>query len=221
MRESRSEPSQESDTRTRLLDAATSLFATQGIHGLSMRAVAQQAGARNTAAVHYHFTDREGLLRAVLDRISDAICDDVSEAEVRDLGVVLRPSAGLEAEMARAFLPTLMMERRYPEWGNDGLRVLSRILLGEADTLVRRFEANLMRDAEELLDNLQVFFPDTPRQSIKGSVDLAMISLICGLVAVKTRDVDEHSSVTKPSTQALLDHLVGGLVGSCGPKAGR
>lgn len=211
--------SEDRDTRTRLLDAATSLFAMQGIHGLSLRAVAQQAGARNTAAVHYHFKDREGLLGAVLDRISDAICEDVSEGEAQDFGLKLRTSTELETVVAWAFLPTLIMERRYPTWGGDGLRILSRVLLGEADSLVRRFEANLMHDAEELLNRLQVVFPNKSRQNIRKSIDLVMISLICTLVAIATHHSDEGPSSTKPSTQTLLDYLVGSLVGLCGSAA--
>jgi AcrR family transcriptional regulator len=55
-------------TRLRLLDAAERLFAERGIGGVSLREINREAGARNAIAVQYHFGDRTGLVRAVLDR---------------------------------------------------------------------------------------------------------------------------------------------------------
>jgi AcrR family transcriptional regulator len=55
-------------TRKRIIDAAERLFAEGGEDAASVRAVTQAAGV-NIAAVQYHFGGREGLLRAVLDRV--------------------------------------------------------------------------------------------------------------------------------------------------------
>jgi len=56
------------DTRARLVEAAERLFAAQGVDGVSLREINREAGARNAVALQYHFTDRAGLLRAVLDK---------------------------------------------------------------------------------------------------------------------------------------------------------
>lgn len=55
-------------TRVRLLDAAERLFAERGVTGVSLREINREAGARNAIAVQYHFGDRGGLVKAVLDR---------------------------------------------------------------------------------------------------------------------------------------------------------
>lgn len=55
-------------TRVRLVDAAERLFAEHGVAGVSLREINRVAGARNAIAVQYHFGDRAGLVRAVLDR---------------------------------------------------------------------------------------------------------------------------------------------------------
>lgn len=55
-------------TRDRLVDAAERLFAERGVTGVSLREIHREAGARNAIAVQYHFGDRTGLVRAVLDR---------------------------------------------------------------------------------------------------------------------------------------------------------
>jgi AcrR family transcriptional regulator len=51
-----------------LLDAALALFAERGISGSTMREIRIAAGQSNTAALQYHFGDRAGLLRALLER---------------------------------------------------------------------------------------------------------------------------------------------------------
>lgn len=55
-------------TRRSILDAAEKLFAERGPAAVSLNEVNSAARQRNTAAVHYHFKNREGLLAAVLDR---------------------------------------------------------------------------------------------------------------------------------------------------------
>jgi AcrR family transcriptional regulator len=55
------------DTKTRILDAAESLFAEKGIDATSLRDIAARAQA-NLAAANYHFGGKEDLLQAVLAR---------------------------------------------------------------------------------------------------------------------------------------------------------
>jgi AcrR family transcriptional regulator len=51
---------------TALILAAERLFAERGIEGVSLRQVNQAANQKNTAAAHYHFGSRDGLVNAVL-----------------------------------------------------------------------------------------------------------------------------------------------------------
>ncbi|MHB8467738.1 MAG: TetR/AcrR family transcriptional regulator [Acidimicrobiales bacterium] len=61
-------PLDASDTREKLLDAATRAFAEQGVFNASLIDITRQAGQRNRGALHYHFGSRDGVLTAVLDR---------------------------------------------------------------------------------------------------------------------------------------------------------
>src|SRR5438874_3918312 len=55
-------------TRARLIAAAEQLFAAHGIDGVSLREINRASGARNAIAVQYHFEDRAGVVRAILQK---------------------------------------------------------------------------------------------------------------------------------------------------------
>ncbi|MEX2581179.1 MAG: efflux transporter outer membrane subunit [Verrucomicrobiales bacterium] len=62
-------------TRSRLLDAAESLFADNGFRNVSLRLITRKAGA-NLAAVNYHFGSKEALVREVLTRVIGPINEE-------------------------------------------------------------------------------------------------------------------------------------------------
>jgi AcrR family transcriptional regulator len=62
-------------TRERLLDAAARLFAERGIDNVPIAEIVRAAGQRNASAVHYHFGNRDEILRAVLARHVPAIAE--------------------------------------------------------------------------------------------------------------------------------------------------
>jgi TetR/AcrR family transcriptional regulator len=58
------------DTPERLIDAATRLFAAKGFDGVSVKELAEEAGA-NVSLVSYHFGGKEGLYRTCLERFGE------------------------------------------------------------------------------------------------------------------------------------------------------
>jgi AcrR family transcriptional regulator len=55
-------------TRKRIIDTAEALFAERGVESTSLLEIARAAGQKNRSAMQYHFTNKEGLLDAVLDK---------------------------------------------------------------------------------------------------------------------------------------------------------
>ena len=92
-------------TRDKLVDTARQLFAERGVEHVSLREISRAAEQRNVSALQYHFGDREGLLRAVLepyhrevDARRHALLDhlEAGEADLRDHAAALvRPPAAL------------------------------------------------------------------------------------------------------------------------------
>lgn len=54
-------------TKEKILDTAEKLFVENGLSATSLRAIIKEAGV-NTAAVHYHFGSKQGLIEAVFGR---------------------------------------------------------------------------------------------------------------------------------------------------------
>ncbi|GAA1856159.1 TetR family transcriptional regulator [Pseudonocardia ailaonensis] len=63
------------DTRSRLLDAAEALFAERGCETVSLREIGRAAGAKNVIAAQYWFTDRDGLVTALIERHAPGIAE--------------------------------------------------------------------------------------------------------------------------------------------------
>ncbi len=55
------------DATTQMIDAAERIVAESGFAAMTVSAVQQAAGQGNKSAVQYHFGDRDGLIRAVMD----------------------------------------------------------------------------------------------------------------------------------------------------------
>lgn len=93
----------EAATRQRLLDSATRLFAERGFSRVPVRTICREAGA-NLAAVNYHFGDKLGLYREVVDA---AIAD---VRDVSDVTMDAPPGSSPEDRLrhyVRTFVPRI------------------------------------------------------------------------------------------------------------------
>jgi AcrR family transcriptional regulator len=64
-------------TKDKLLEVAIDAFANAGYEGVGTRELAERAGT-NLSAIRYHFGDKEGLYRAVIQHISQGVQDRMS-----------------------------------------------------------------------------------------------------------------------------------------------
>jgi len=76
-------------TQTRILDAAEELFSHNGIYGVSLRDIADHAGV-DTALLHYHFANKDGIYEAVLQRRAA----DVNQARLKAMDDYARAARG-------------------------------------------------------------------------------------------------------------------------------
>ncbi len=60
-------------TRQKLLLTAMRLYAREGLHGVSLRSISAAAGSKNSAAMHYHFSNRAGVIAALINMIAQEL----------------------------------------------------------------------------------------------------------------------------------------------------
>jgi AcrR family transcriptional regulator len=116
------------DTPERIVKAATCLFARHGYRAVALKDVASEAGV-NGAAVNYHFGDKAGLYRAVID---ECLKRRENAAPIDDEG--WRP---LSPEQRLHKFITVMMEQLLNE---QETTLLSQIMLWEAIDPTREFK---------------------------------------------------------------------------------
>jgi AcrR family transcriptional regulator len=88
------------ETRRRILDAARTLFAANGFKNVTVRQICLAAGA-NVAAVNYHFGDKLGLYRELLDEAT-AIMQETTA------GAVAAGQGGSAEQKLRAYIRVFM-----------------------------------------------------------------------------------------------------------------
>lgn len=89
------------DRRELILDAALTLLARDGVSGLSIRAVAREAGVA-LGLVGYYFDDKASLIRAALRRVGE------QDLALLDPDPALAPSDRLRAALRRVAAPEFL-----------------------------------------------------------------------------------------------------------------
>jgi len=112
------------DTKEAIMDAAEIVMAEHGVDGASIRAIVGRADA-NTAAIHYHFNSRDGLIAAMLRRHGRSVSRRRSEmiAEFDRIGSVPTPM-----DIVKSYAdPMIELLVQKGEAGRRWLRFLARL----------------------------------------------------------------------------------------------
>jgi AcrR family transcriptional regulator len=142
-----------------IITTAERLFAEQGIAAVPLRQIAAAAGLTNLYSVQYHFDDRDGLLRAILEYRLPAIdarrrelFDGLTSAERSDVGALFdcthRPLLESATGPNRTHFPGLLM----------------RMIHDPQYRKLRQASGHLTRCGNEIADRLEVLSPQlSPR----------------------------------------------------------
>jgi AcrR family transcriptional regulator len=110
----------ESEVRDSLLRAARALFLARGFASVTIRQIAAAAGS-SPATIHYHFGDKLGLYRTMLEQafapVATALRDlgDPSRADQTDIEQVIRLYSRMLAE--NPWVPSLIVQEVLAEGG--------------------------------------------------------------------------------------------------------
>lgn len=164
-------------TRERILLTAIRLFAAHGFHGVSLRAINDQAGAKNGSAVQYHFGNKFGLIQAVVAFIGDEMLPE-SRLRLRQLANRVGAAAPSVREVVEAaFGPPLAYSLR-PGIGIAAAQILP-LLVQDADPKIRQLFQALMREIIDQADRLlQRVLPHKPANVLRLQLDFALVNAV-------------------------------------------
>ena len=112
------------ETRARLIAAAEQLFAEHGVACVSLREITRSAGARNAIALQYHFDDRAGAVRAILEKHLPAV--DARRSAMLD-EIEARGGADLRA-LAAALVRPLAAKLSDADGGREFLQIYADLV---------------------------------------------------------------------------------------------
>ncbi|GAB4273868.1 MAG: hypothetical protein Kow0013_27850 [Pararhodobacter sp.] len=187
-----------------ILDAAEVVFADNGFHGATTRAIAEQAGA-NAALIHYYFGSKEALYEAVIARRSGAINDE-RRARLADLHARGKPD--LEAVLDALLRPTIALGRDPSRGGAHYARLLGHAAAGTDERSRRLTGAHYNAIARVFIDELAAAVPGLAREDAVGGY-LNAIAIGISLMAPTGRAQElSDGALTDDDLDALIERAV-------------
>ena len=201
------------ETRRRLLLAALSLYAREGLHGVSLRAISAASGSRNSAAMHYHFNNKAGVIRALLEMIYGEIGLIASN---QGLAQTIKECTDLREALRLSLMPLVSLSRNV-DWGPDALVFLAR-LLAEADdelaAISNELNGEYYRQAEAQLARL---LPTQDTEVRQLRLIFMTVNIFHGFADIGALAHTPFGDLTTIEDDVLLGHLVdylyNGLIG--------
>ena len=195
------------DTRERLLLTALRLYANEGLHAVSLRRISTEAGSKNSAAMHYHFDNKLGVIQALTDMVS---------RELVRMDSALRREQNTKRSLRDAcrdiLRPLVGLPRRQP-WGADGVRFLSR-LVSEGDREIAGMVNSITAPFWERLDRaLAEELPELPAEVRRLRLMFVNTNVVHGVAEAALLPYTPLGDLSHFDEDTLLDHLVDYLVG--------
>jgi len=192
------------DTRQRLVDAATRVFAEQGVENASLLEVARRAGQRNRGAVHYHFGSRDALLVAVLEQFTGFLSGREGELLAR---ARQRPESELAPVLEAVVRPAV--ELAETGWrGRCYLVVVAELAESDQAALDPEVAAALARTGGyEVYDVLTRRMPTLAEPVLTERLSL-LTGFILRSVADRARAVERGHGRAQLDTDAFTANLV-------------
>jgi AcrR family transcriptional regulator len=190
----------------KILDAAEKLFVDNGFSGTSLRAIIKEAGV-NTAAVHYHYGSKEGLIEAVFIRRKEPInterLDLLAALEARHPDGPLPLEGIVEAFMLPVFKRHLSGEEEaklFPRLMSlahtDPDDAVRKIVHSQFAEIINRFSAALARA-----------LPDLPLEDLRWRAHFMLGAMGFTLMIPRVQD-ESFSSEAEPDPKQVLKRLM-------------
>jgi len=166
--------------REAILSAAELLFSTNGFNAVSIRDIAQEAGA-NPGSITYHFKTKDGLLLDIYRRH----CAPMNQRRVEALVAAKRvrdPQNRLEA-IVRAYVEPAFLSSSDLAGGGARFTRLRAVMSAEGNAVVGRIIAEIFDDTTAaFIAAIEESLPDLPRITIVWRCQFLLGALYYALI---------------------------------------
>ena len=178
-------PTKGEQTRRRILETASTLFAQKSFDAVSMRAIAKEAGV-DPALISHYFGSKEGLFEAMIEQSVgvDAIATEMFSGDVTELG----------ATMVR------VAEQLWASEAGKGVIAIMRRAFADDSQLVRQFAT------KALLGRLVEHLPNDEDGMLRASLVATQMSGL--LFARHVLRIEPLASLTADQVVALIGPAV-------------
>lgn len=199
------------DTKTRILDAAETLFVQGGFESMSMRQITSAAGV-NLAAANYHFGSKDALIQAVLARQLDPL----NEHRLAMLAVLeqhLGENLRCEHVLVAMFLPAVRMGSGRSEASRRYLHFLGRAYTDPSPVVREFIDTHYVQTLARFFFAFQRTLPDLAREDLGFRLNFAMGALAGILAGGNTqRLIREFTQGHRDDEAMILSRLVALMV---------
>jgi AcrR family transcriptional regulator len=198
--------------RRRLLDAAESLFAERGFHGVTTRQVAEAAGV-DVALIYYHFKNKSSLFDGVLERRARPLVS----ARRESLRTYLTRSGGavaVDGAVAAFINPMIDLSLHGDPGWKSYFALVAQIdnTPWGAEIIHRFFDDNV----HELIDVLQRALPGSPKRELYWAYNFLAGSMMLALSGTERVDRLSEGLCRARDLEAarlrLINYCAGGFV---------
>ena len=199
------------DTKSRILDAAETLFIDCGYEAMSLRQITSRAEV-NLAAVNYHFGSKESLIHSMLSRRLDTLNHERLKLLDR-FDTMLGARLTCEHVLGAMFIPALRLSRDSRVGGKAFLRLLGRAYT-DPSAFIRDFlNAHYESVAVRFFDAFQRALPHLPREELGWRLHFA-IGALSGVLAGTDTDslISEFSQGKSMNDLQLIARLASLMV---------
>lgn len=204
----------ETDTRSRILDAAEALFMAHGLEATTLRQITTVAKA-NLAAVNYHFGSKDALIEAVFRRRINVLNEECLQAldrlEAESGTDPVRPSKIVEAFFGAA----LRLAADEEHGGANFMRLLSRTYTEPTESIRRFLAVEYAEVVGRYREALFRALPDTPKEEILWRLHFmvgAMSFAVSGTDTLNLLGEGRLEAIDADTLrQRLMSFLLGGL----------
>ncbi len=199
------------DTKSRILDAAETLFIECGYEAMSLRQITSRAEV-NLAAVNYHFGSKESLIHSMLSRRLDQLNQERLKLLDR-FDAMLGERLTCEHVLGAMFIPALRLSRDPRVGGKAFLRLLGRAYTDPSSFIRDFLNAHYASVAVRFFDAFQRALPHLPREELGWRLHFA-IGALSGVLAGTDTDslISEFSQGKSMNDLQLIARLASLMV---------